>query len=479
MSQVDFVALLPIIVPSAFTVLVMLVTAFRRDNALAAGLTVTGLAATLTALPMMAAITPRYVTPLYLVDGFGLFFIGLLLFASLIVAILSYGYLEQRTGGRDELYMLLMMATLGGIVLVCSIHFASLFIGLELLTVPLYAMVGFTRNRRRSIEAAVKYLVLAGASSAFLLFGMALIYAETGSMEFGKVLSLLKTEDLRYGVLLAGMAMMGVAVGFKLALVPFHLWTPDVYEGAPAPVTAYVATASKGAITAVLLRFYILAGGAMPQSLLFILSMVAVASMFVGNLMALLQVNVKRILAYSSIAHLGYLLVAFLCGGAYAVEAAAYYLVAYVFTSLGTFGIIAVLSDKDGEPEMVDDYTGLFWRRPLLAGIFAAMLLSLAGVPLTAGFAGKFYILASGVDTGAWLLLTAVVINSAIGLFYYLRIVAAMYQAPEETVEPSSMPTLALTGSLILSAVALIVLWMGTYPASLISLIRATVTNLV
>lgn len=479
MSQADFVALLPIILPSAFTVLVMLVTAFRRDNALAAGLTVTGMVATLAALPMLVNVTPRYVTPLYLLDGFSLFFIGLLLLVGLIVAVLAFGYLQERPGGRDELYLLLMMATLGGIVLVCSTHFVSLFIGLELLTIPLYAMVGFTRTRRRSIEAAVKYLILAGVSSAFLLFGMALIYAETGSMEFVKVLNLLKTEDLRLGMLLAGMAMMGVAVGFKLALVPFHLWTPDVYEGAPAPVTAFVATASKGAMTAVLLRFFVLAGGAMPHSLMLILSVVAMASMFVGNLMALLQVNVKRILAYSSIAHLGYLLVAFLCGGSYAVEAATYYLVAYIFTSLGTFGIIAVLSDRDGEPEMIGDYTGLFWRRPLLAGIFAAVLLSLAGVPLTAGFIGKFYILASGVDSGAWLLLTAVVINSAIGLFYYLRIVAAMYQAPDETVDRPAMPALALTGSLILSMVALLVLWMGTYPASLISLIRMTVANLV
>ncbi len=479
MSQADFVALLPIILPSTFTVLVMLVTAFRRDNALAAGLTVTGLAASLAALPMLVTVTPRYVTPLYLIDGFGLFFMGLLFLASLIVAVLAYGYLEQRSGGRDEFYMLLLMATLGGIVLVGSTNFVSLFIGLELLTVPLYAMVGYTRTRRRSIEAAVKYLVLAGVSSAFLLFGMALIYAETGSMEYGKVLSALKTEDLREGVLLAGMAMMSVAVGFKLALVPFHLWTPDVYEGAPAPVTAYVATVSKGAMTAVLLRFYVLAGGAMPRSLVIILSVIAVASMFTGNLMALLQLNVKRILAYSSIAHFGYLIVAFLCGGTYAVEAATYYLVAYIFTSLGTFGIIAVLADKDGEPEMIEDYTGLFWRRPLLAGIFAAVLLSLAGVPLTAGFVGKFYILAAGVENSAWILLTAVVINSAIGLFYYLRIVSAMYQRPEESIERSSMPALALTGSMILSMVALIVLWMGTYPASLISLIRATVANLV
>lgn len=479
MSHADFVALLPIIVPSAFTILVMLVTAFRRDNALAAGLTVTGLAASLAALPMLVTVTPRYVTPLYLVDGFGLFFMGLLFSASLVVAVLAYGYLEQRCGGRDEFYMLLLMATLGGVVLVASTHFVSLFIGLELLTVPLYAMVGYTRARRRSIEAAVKYLVLAGVSSAFLLFGMALIYAEAGSMEFTKVLSMLKTDDLRLGVLLAGVAMMAVAAGFKLALVPFHLWTPDVYEGAPAPVSAYVATISKGAMTAVLLRFYVLAGGAMPHSLVLILSVIAVASMFTGNLMALLQLNVKRILAYSSIAHLGYLLVAFLCGGAYAVEAATYYLVAYIFTSLGTFGVIAVLSSREGEPEMVGDYNGLFWRRPFLAGIFAAMLLSLAGVPLTAGFIGKFYIVAAGVDKGAWILLTAVVVNSAIGLYYYLRIVAAMYQCPEENVDRSSMPALALTGSLILSMVALSVLWMGTCPASLISLIRATVANLV
>jgi NADH-quinone oxidoreductase subunit N len=339
-------------------------------------------------------------------------------------------------------------------------------------------MVGFTRTRRRSIEASFKYLVLAGVSTAFLLFGMALIYAETGSMEFGQILTQVKTTDLREGVLLVGVAMMLVAVGFKLALAPFHLWTPDVYEGAPAPVTAFVATVSKGAMTALLLRIYVIAGGVLPEALWSILALIAVVSMFVGNLLALLQANLKRVLAYSSIAHLGYLVVAFLAGGEYALTAVSYYLIAYMFTSLGTFGIIAVLSNWNEEAEMIQSYTGLYWRSPWIAGLFTTFLLSLAGIPLTAGFIGKFYIFAAGVDTGTWLLLIFLVINSAIGLFYYLRIVAAMYANAEPLDQLESAPQIALVGSLMLTLVGLLVLWLGILPNSLISLIQATVGNL-
>jgi NADH-quinone oxidoreductase subunit N len=473
----DFVALLPLILTGLASVVVMLVASFRRDHDLALVLTVSGFALSVLALLWASSVAPRQVTPLLLIDRLALFYMALLFLASIVVAALAHGYLENRPGQREEFYMLLLMATLGGAVLAASTHFASLFVGLELLTLSLYGMIGYTRTNRRSIEAAVKYLILAGVSAAFLLFGMALVYAELGTMEFSQIISAAQKGDHREPVLLAGMAMIVIGAGFKLALVPFHMWTPDVYEGAPAPVTAYVATVSKGAMTAVLLRLYLQAGGVIPASLASALTLIAILSMFTGNLLALLQNNVKRILAYSSIAHLGYMLVAFLAGGAYAGEAVTYYLVAYMVTSLGTFGIVSVLSNRNGEAETLEDYRGLFWKQPIVAGVFTAMLLSLAGIPMTAGFIGKFYLVAAGVDGGVWGLLASLVINSALGLFYYLRIVASMY-ASDEAKAPSIVPApVALAGGIMLGVLALALVWLGVFPSSLIGLIRSAVSG--
>jgi NADH-quinone oxidoreductase subunit N len=323
--------------------------------------------------------------------------------------------------------------------------------------------------------------VLSGVASPFLLFGIALIYAELGSLEFTQLGKLLTARtDPGSAYLLTGLAMVVVGVGFKLSVVPFHLWTPDVYEGAPAPVTAFLATVSKGAMFALLLRFFVAAEGYQSGPLLLVLSLIAIASMLIGNLLALLQDNVKRILAYSSIAHLGYLLVAFLVGGALAVEAVSFYLVAYFVTTLGAFGIVTVLSKPDRDADVLSDYQGLFWQRPWLAGVFTAMLLSLAGIPLTAGFVGKFYLFAAGVEGALWLLLIVLVIGSAIGLFYYLRIVVVMYRSPPEgamesgTAHPSFA---ALAGSVVLAVLTLSLVWLGVYPGPVIDIIQATVVR--
>jgi len=304
-------------------------------------------------------------------------------------------------------------------------------------------------------------------SSAFLLFGMALVYAETGSLEPATMALLLSA---RGGTLVvAGLGLMLTGIGFKLALVPFHMWTPDVYAGAPAPVTAFVATVSKGGMFAVVLRFFI------PLSsdggeLFLVLSLIAVASMFVGNLLALLQDDVKRLLAYSSIAHLGYLLVALLAGGELAVEAATYYLVAYFVTILGAFGVVSALSGDGREALSFADYRGLFWRRPWIAAAFTASLLSLAGIPLTAGFLGKFYLLAAGVEASLWALVIVLVVNSAIGLFYYLRLVVAMFSQGEA--EPAKIPWPAAAA---LTVVTVLLIWFGIYPQPLVRWIQEMV----
>ena len=338
---------------------------------------------------------PRQVTPLFVIDGYALFYMGLIFAASIAVLLLSYGYLAARSEPPEEFYLLVLLATLGAIALVASDHFASFFLGLEMLSISLLGLIAYPRNHERPIEAGIKYLILAGVSSALLLFGMALVYARLGTLEFARIAALLSTTggtspDLYW---LTGLALIFTGIGFKLSVVPFHMWAPDVYKGAPAPVAAFVAVVSKGAMFALLLRYFTTAHaygfGPVPM----MIQIVAIASILVGNLLALLQNNVKRILAYSSIAHLGYLLVALLAGGALQVEAVTYYLVAYVVMTLGAFGIITVLSASSAaaEVEELDDYRGLIWLRPWLGGIFAVMLLSLAGIPLTMGFIGKFY----------------------------------------------------------------------------------------
>ena len=281
-------------------------------------------------------------------------------------------------------------------VLATSSHFVSFFLGLEALSVSLYTLIAYERAGRNGIEAGVKYLILAAVSAAFLLFGMALIYAEFGTMEFSRIAG--AWSDHGGSLLaLAGLAMILVGVGFKLALAPFHMWTPDVYQGAPAPATAFLATVSKAAVFAVLLRYFAAIGAAESGSLRVALTLIAILSMFAGNLLALMQASVKRILAYSSIAHSGYLLIALLATRDYAPLAASYYLLAYVVTTLGAWGVVTALSSKDGDADSLEDYRGLAWRRPWLSGALTAMLFSLAGIPLTAGFVGKFYLLTAGV----------------------------------------------------------------------------------
>ncbi len=478
MALTDLLALMPLIVLGASAVIVMLVIAFYRNHVLTLVLTLIGLALALISLPFAASAPRSQVTILLAIDHYAIFYIGLIVAASFAVALLSYHYLDIQGGKPEEYYVLLLIATLGSVTLAASSHFASFFLGLELLSVSLYALIAYIRRREMDIEAGIKYLILAATSAAILLFGMALVYSELGTMEFGRLATMLaQPGNWNPVVLLAGVGMLIVGIGFKLALVPFHMWTPDIYEGAPAPVSAYVATISKGSMFALLLRFFSPINFHTYGSLFVVFTLIAIASMLIGNLLALLENNVKRILAYSSIAHLGYLLVAFLASGALAVTAVTFYLLAYFVTTLGAFGIVTVLSSRARDADRLEDYRGLFWEHPWLTGIFSAMLLSLAGIPLTAGFVGKFYLASAGVGSSLWLLVIVLVVASAIGLFYYLRIMITMYTRPERGVHVVLAPGGApWTGSLVLAVLTVLLFWLGIYPVGFIHLIQ-TLTN--
>jgi NADH-quinone oxidoreductase subunit N len=298
---------------------------------------------------------------------------------------------------------------------------------------------------------------------------MALIYAQLGTMELFRLAGLLAGTQ-NSPLVLAGLAFIVTGIGFKLGVVPFHLWAPDVYEGAPAPVTAFIATVSKGAIFALLLRYFYTAGALHFRPVFVLFAIIAIASMLIGNLLALLQNNVKRILAYSSIAHMGYLLVAFEASNTTASEAIAFYLVAYFITTIGAFGVVTVLSNEELVADRLEYYAGLFWRRPMLASIFTLMLLSLAGIPVTAGFLAKFYVVTAGASAGIWSLILILVITSVIGLFYYLRVVVTMYARVQE--EASHAEPHAIGGSYVLVALTILLVWLGVYPVPLLHVIR-------
>lgn len=474
MNAEDVVAVLPLLVLGAAPVVIMLVLTFFRDHQLTVALTLLALVASFFSLSVAASEAPRRVTDLLVIDRYALFYMGLLCLASCAVVLLSYGYLEGRAGQQEEFYLLILLATLGSAVLVASRHFAAFFLGLEILSVSLYALVAYPRAWAHGIEAGIKYLILAAGSAAFLLFGIALIYAEIGSLEFGAIAGLRAAADSNSPMLLTGLGLLVIGVGFKLAVVPFHLWTPDVYEGAPAPVTGFVATISKGAVFALLLRLFSQPDVRTHDSVFLVFLVIAIASMLLGNVLALLQNNVKRILAYSSIAHLGYLLVAFLASGVLGIVAATFYLVAYFITTLTAFGILTLLSTSERDADRLDDFRGLFWRRPWMAGAFTASLLSLAGIPLTVGFVGKFYVVAAGVADALWLAVIVLVVGSAIGLFYYLRVVVAMTLSPgEEGGAPIASPRVPLTGGLVLAVLVILLVWLGVYPSPFLRMIQA------
>ncbi len=469
MSSVDLVALLPLICLAYGAVAVMVVGAFWRSHAAVLAITFATLAAALAATGPALASAPRQVTPLLVVDSSALAYLALFVLGAATLTAFSWDYLAGIPQGRERYYALLLLAVVGMGVLAASTHFASFFLGLETLSVSLYGLIGFTLRRPASLEGSVKYLVLAGVSVSFLLLGIALIYFQCGTMEIALFAERLALDRGVPYLALMGLGLVVVGFGFKLALVPFHTWAPDVYQGAPAPVSALVATGSKAAVFALLVRLAVLVGagphGYAPLQEL--LTLLAIVTMFGGNLLALFQSNLKRLLAYSSIAHMGYLLIPLLAGGPAGVASIWFYFVSYFITTIGAFGVVSALATPEGEQGDLEAYRGLGYQRPWMGAALGLMMLSLAGIPLTVGFMAKLYIFAAAARSGLWVLLVVGLVNSGMAAYYYLRVLGALYSRPGEAVV--ARPRVRPASGSVLVALGVLTVLLGLLPGALMS----------
>ncbi|MCB1698439.1 MAG: NADH-quinone oxidoreductase subunit N [Pseudomonadales bacterium] len=479
MNAVDFQALLPLLVLAAGAILLMVQIAWHRNPGLTAALAAIMLVLAALSCRFAAEVAPLQVTPLLLADRFALLFCTLFGFAGAITAVLSRDYVSHHGDEPEEFFLLLVLATMGACVLAYAVHVASLLLGMELLSISLYALIAYPNKSILPLEAAAKYLVLSGAASATALFGFALLYAATGSLGFTALGQGLAVTGTGQSVLLPAAVLVFAGLAFKLSIVPFHLWTPDVYDGAPAPVTGFLASVAKAAVFVVLLRLFLDADLFRYRILVEITGLLAIFSMLAGNLLALLQSNIKRMLAYSSIAHLGYLLIVFMvcinaANQALAVEAASFYLIAYTATTIAAFGLLTLISTEATVRENIQlqHVSGLFWRQPLLACLMLVALLSLAGIPLTAGFIAKFYLVTAAVSGHHWVLLFSLVAGSSIGIYYYLRVIYYMTRRPEEY-RVEQHPIRHWRGRFLSGVLIAAILLLGVAPQSLMYYLRS------
>jgi len=406
-------------------------------------------------------------------------FVDIYILAAVILTVLMAGPFLRRTGTENgEFYALILLAAVGAMVMASSVNLLPLFLGLELLSIPLYVLNAFLRRDQISVEAGLKYFIVGAFASAFVVYGIALLYGATASTDLAVIGSRVASSGQLNPLVAAGFAMVVGGLAFKLALFPCHAWAPDVYQGGPTPVTAFLAVVPKGAALIVLLR---LVDG---MDLLHIsprwvtaAAVIAVASQTLGNIVAIVQNDVKRMLAYSGIAHMGYAMVAVIVAGVDGGSAVLVYLVAYTLMNMGAFAAIAMLSEREDRPHVIADLRGQGYKRPIVALAFTVCLFSLAGVPPFVGFTAKFVVFRAAVNAGfVWLAVFGVV-NSLISAFYYLRVVYAMYMQPLPRREPRFMPSLPIGAAAAVAALG--VLLLGVYPTPILEAARTAILSLV
>ncbi|NQZ33484.1 MAG: NADH-quinone oxidoreductase subunit N [Oceanospirillaceae bacterium] len=478
---------LPWIIISSSALLIMLFTAIKRDHLYTSMISSTALLVALIA-QLLQVKTASYHSDLIFIDAATALLSALLILLALLLSLLLYPWLKSLNEPKEEYYMLFLLATQGAMIVAASDHFASFFMGLELLSLSIVPMIVYQDKNAKALEAAVKYFVLSALASAIILMGIALLYFYSGSLSFSALLqdtaitelASAQTSNIAYQV---AILMLLVGIAFKLSLVPCHLWIADVFEGAPLPTTALLATLSKAAIFVLLIRLFSSGSWQQYPDFITILSLIAGASMLLGNVLALLQTNLLRLLAYSSIAHFGYLLLAILAmhpeqalvsTTSLAAEASLFYLLGYTMTLLGVFLILMLLASQQSSLDFtLERLKGLFWIEPSGAIVLGILFLSLAGIPLTIGFVGKFYLTFAAVNSQLWWLLGTLVISSLLGLFYYLRVILMMVEKPGTVAQ--KLIVLNPSSVFVLSFMALVVVGIGVFPGPLAAFVQSII----
>ncbi len=474
MGNFDMMLVMPVICLAAYGMLTLLLVPSYRGNTRWLGIT------TLIGIGMTGAFLVRLwgywrmsgpqetAYGMVRIDGFGLFFSFLVLLVGMLSVLYSMTFLEREQADQGEFYPLMLFCLAGMLLMLQTAHLMMVFIGLEIFSLSLYVLTGLTRMRVRSVEAALKYFLLGSFSSGFFVYGMALIYGATGSLAMAQIGAAQPSRMLWIGF---GLVLIGLC--FKIAIVPFHQWVPDVYQGAPTNVTGFMAAATKTAVFAVLLRFLLGSFGEHSEIWIPLIKWLAILTMTVANLVALTQTDMKRLLAYSSVAHAGYLLIAVICKPEDGVRAILFYLTAYAVMTVGAFAVLAAVGRGDADSERgyrLTDWAGLGWRRPMLGLAMTFFLFSLAGMPPTGGFLGKYVIFQAAIRSEQYLLAVVGVLNATVAVYYYLKVVVAMYMRDPETDELPAPVSPAAATVMLLSIFG--VLYLGLAPGRLLDLIR-------
>ncbi|MDD3801583.1 MAG: NADH-quinone oxidoreductase subunit N [Desulfuromonas sp.] len=474
MQNVNFAAIMPSLVLACSAMALLLLNAFmkRGATALPCWLSLLALAATAwISIKGWNAAQFGFAGHAAL-DNYAIFFNLVFVLAAAMTILMSDSYLHREGYPVGEYYPLVLFSTVGAMLMASGTDLMTIFLGLEVLSVSLYVLAGFFRGQLRSNEAGLKYFLLGAFSTGFLLYGMALIYGVTGTTnvaDIGVFFSHHRTE-LSNPLAVGGMLLMATGFLFKIAIAPFHMWTPDVYEGSPTPITAFMSAGPKAAAFAAFMRVFLVGLGTMQDSWVGMLWVLAVLTMVMGNFVAISQTNLKRMLAYSSVAHAGYALVGLVAANEIGISAVLFYMLAYAFMNIGAFAVL-VLAGKQGEENLtLQGFAGFGYKRPVLAVLLTICLFSLMGIPPSAGFTGKFYIFAGALNAGyVWLAILGV-LNSAVSLYYYLRVMVYMYfREPEEDFSWVQLKPGA-TLCLVLSVIG--VLFLGIVPSGVMALAR-------
>jgi len=481
MNLSQILTVLPLIILSAFGMAILLISAFSKGSGKESTIgyiALTCMGFVFLSLFLFVGKGKLAFGNMIAVDAFTLFFYLIFVVIGVLTILASISYVRIVGIQSGEYYALILFAMVGMMLMASSTNLVMLFLSLEMMSIPIYILAGFMKKNVRSTESSLKYFLLGAFSSGFFLYGLALIYASTGTTSYQAIAAFI-SGSLRLDLstlMWIGIAFIIVGLGFKIAAFPFQNWTPDVYEGAPTSVTAYMATGVKAAAFAALVRIFFTAFPAFQHDWTSIMWLIAILTMTVGNFTALVQKSVKRMLAYSSIAHAGYLLVAFVAGNASGRSAILFYLLAYAFMNIGAFSVLMVMTKKDNFHEDLDSFAGLGFKFPLTAVAMSIFMFSMAGIPPTAGFIGKFYIFSAAVKSHDYWLAVIGVLNSAVSVYYYLRVVVYMYFKEPEGEIPACRFTVPAVLSIVLAVWG--VLQLGILPGNILSLAQHSVMAL-